>query len=277
MIAGYHTAGLLEHDTCIAIRELAHLGYQCIAIRPHAAHLNPQLPGFGQQVLRLADAIAKVGLRSVLDLDAPFIQDPFSRRGPSLVAAEDDQRQLARDWIETWFGVADEIGSDLITFASGAVDRGDCPKDEEILERLSAQLNQLLRQAAPHKVSLALRPRSDDAIATVAQFERLGHWLGDESPLLLAADIGEMLIGGELPVVDRLARNRDALACVYMCDRRAGVEGDQRIGHGDVALKRILGSLKKQAFQGAAIVRVERHSELGFTPAAEAIQIFEET
>jgi sugar phosphate isomerase/epimerase len=66
------------------------------------------------------------------------------------------------------------------------------------------------------------------------------------------------------------------LACVYLCDRRAGHEGDLRIGHGHVALTRILRSLEEHRFEGPAIVRVEGHSELGFTPASEAIQIFDE-
>ncbi len=78
-----------------------------------------------------------------------------------------------------------------------------------------------------------------------------------------------------MPLADRLARNLDELACVYLCDRRAGVSGDQRFGQGDVALGRILQSLRNHSFQGHAIARVEGHSELGFTPAQEAIQIFD--
>lgn len=276
MIPGYHTAGLLLHDMGVAVHELAHLGYGCIAIRPHAASLNPRTPGFGQQVLQLADAISRVQIKSVLDIDASFMHHPFRQRGPSLVAAEDSEFEAARGWIEQWIEVADELGSELITFASGRVDPSDHLRDEEILERLATQLGRLIDQTQRHRVRLALRPRSGDAIATVAQFERLGQWLGEAENLLLAADIGEMLIGGELPLADRLARNRDALACVYLCDRRAGHEGDQRIGHGDVALSRILRSLADHGFAGPAIVRVEGHSELGFTPAREAIQIFDE-
>ena len=147
--------------------------------------------------------------------------------------------------------------------------------DEQILERLAAQLHGLIDQARRRGVRLALRPRGGDAIATVAQFERLAQWLPEAEDLYVAADIGEMLAGGELPLGDRLARNLDVLACVYLCDRRSGHVGDQRIGHGEVALPRILRSLQENGFQGPAIVRVEGHSELGFTPAREAIQIFE--
>lgn len=276
MIPGYHTGGLLLHDLCVVIDELAHLGYECVAIRPHAGSLNPKLPGFSQQVVQLADVIARAQIKTVLDLDASFMHDPFRRRGPSLVAADDRECDAARNWIQRWMGVADELRCQWITFASGGVDPGDDQRDEEILERLAAQLQRVFHHAVRHEVRLALRPRSGDAIATVAQFERLGQWLGDSDPLFLAADIGEMLIGHELPVADRLARNIEALACVYLCDRRAGHEGDLRIGHGHVALARILRSLAGHRFSGPAIVRVEGHSELGFTPAGEAIQIFDE-
>jgi len=276
MIPGYHTAGLLLHDICVAIHELAHLGYGCVAIRPHGGNLNPRTSGFSQQVVRLADAIAAVEIRSVLDIDGLFVHDPLSLRGPSLVAADPTEREAARNWIKQWIDVAEEIGSDLITFSSGMADQSGYDLDEQILERLAAELNGLMGRSQYRKVRLALRPHSGDAIATVAHFERLAQWLPEAEELCLAADIGEMLAGGELPVVDRLARNLDSLACVYLCDRRSGQVGDQRIGHGEVALPRILRSLSEHRFRGPAIFRVEGHSELGFTPAREAIQIFEE-
>lgn len=276
MIPGYHTAGLLQHDVGDAIGELAHLGYGCVAIRPHPSTLNPQSPWFGEQVLRLADAISRAQVHAVIDIDAPFMHQPMMPRGPSLVAADDGQCAAARRWIEQWVGFAVELGANLVTFSSGMGDRSGVDSDEQILERLAVTLNGLTEHNKGKPVRLALRPRSGDAIATVAQFERLGQWLAEPESLWLAADIGEMLIGGELPLSDRLARNLEALACVYLCDRRAGHSGDQRLGHGDVAVGRILRSLGDHRFQGSVIVRVEGHSELGFTPAREAIQIFDD-
>ena len=277
MIPGYHTAGLLQHDVSDAVGELAHLGYGCVAIRPHPGTLNPRSPFFGEHMLRLADAISRADIQSVIDVDGLFLHDPMTARGPSLVAVDEHECIAARRWIEQWVGIAAELGSKLITFSSGIGDRSGFDSDEQTLERLAITLNGLMEHTRDKQVRLALRPRSGDAIATVAQFERLAQWLAEPECLLLAADIGEMLIGGELPVSDRLGRNPDALACVYLCDRRAGVAADQRIGQGDVALGRIVRSLADQGFRGPAIVRVEGHSELGFTPAQEAIQIFEET
>ena len=274
MIVGYHAAGLLYHDPVFAVRELAEIGYASVVIRPHGASLNPESASFGQQVLRLGDAIASAGVRCLLDLDSPFLPDPRHARGPSLVSTVAGEAEAARQWIARWIDVSKELGSSLITFSSGSWGELGEQRDQEMLERLSTQLRALCDQAAGQAVRLALHPRCGDAVATVAQFERLGQWLEDRADLLLAADIGEMLTAGELPLADRLARNFDALACVYLCDRRAGAGGDQRIGQGDVALGRILQSLESRSFQGHVIARVEGHCELGFSPAREAIQIF---
>lgn len=275
MTPGFHTAGLLQHDIAVAIDELAHLGYSYVALRPHGGHLNPSTPWFGQQLLRIADAASKVHMRLVLDIDADFVNDAMSPRGPSLVAVEVSEQQAAQQWIVQWLGWARELGSQLITFSTGPADRSGIDSEEQTLERLAGQLTALIQQAQQQAVRLALRPRSGDAIATVAHYERLSQWMTDHDQLLLAADVGEMLAGGELPLADRLARNQDSLACVYLCDRKAGQKGDARIGHGDVALKRIVKALDDRGYNGPAIIRVQGHSQLGLVTAREAMSVFE--
>ena len=272
MIVGYHTAGLLLHDPIIAVGELASIGYRSVGIRPHGASLNPGSPDFGRQLLRLGDAIAKAGVRCVLDLDSPFLPNPHAARGPSLVSIDPEAADAAVEWIGTWISAANDLSAELITFSSGSWCGSDLEADESMLERLSSHLHRLAEDAARRRVQLALHPRSGDAVATVAKFERLRQWFNGDARVLLAADIGEMLASGELPLADRLARNLDELACVYLCDRRAGVGGDQPIGHGDVALARILQSLGAHEYTGHVMVRVEGHSELGFAPAREAME-----
>lgn len=273
MIVGYHAAGLLYHDPVDAIGMIADLGYESVAIRPHGATLNPRSASFGQQLVRIGDAIHRSGLKCVLDLDAPFLPDLQSARGPALVSSEPATAVAARMWITTWIEASGELRADLLTFSSGTWDAAGEKPEEAMLERLTEQFHLLTAEAARQGCRLAIHPRHGDAVSTVAQFERLRQWIDDDETMLLAADIGEMLAGGELPLADRLARNLDKLACLYLNDRRAGAGGDQRIGHGDVALGRILQALESHRYQGHVIARVEGHCELGFTPAREAIQI----
>ena len=275
MIPGFHVGAMLLHDQAEAILEVARLGYRCVAIRPRPGSLDPRESRFGEQVIRLADSIQRAGVSAVIDTDALFMHDRMAARGPTLVTASDSQAAVARAWIERGMDVAVELGSDLITFCSG---QSEGPLEEtateQTLERMAGQLDLLAGMAESKEVRLALRPRNGDAIATVAQFERLGQWLDRPERILLAADVGERLLGHEIPVGDRLSRNLDALACIYLCDHRSGTIGDQRIGQGEVALSRITASLAAQRFSGPAIVRIEGHSQWGFVPAKESLTIF---
>ena len=273
MLPGYHTAGLLQHDIVVAVEGLAMLGYRWIAIRPRSGMLSPQDDAFGQQLLRVADVVTRTNLQLVLDLDTYFLDNPWQLRGPSLAASDPQEVESARSSVESWIKIAAELSAALITFSSGQSSAQGNDPDETVLERLSNQLDRLVEQASCDQVKLALRPRHGDAIATVAQYERLQQWL-ETDHLGLAADIGEMLLGHELPLADRLSRNLDALACIYLCDRKSGQSKDVPLGQGDVAHQRVLQGLAKNEFRGPLLVRVEGHSELGFTPAEKAIQLF---
>ncbi len=273
MIPGFHVGALLLHDQIEAIANVAEMGYRCVALRPRVGQLDPNDARFGEQVLRAAEMLRRTDMSCVLDIESFFLHDRQSVRGPALASADRKEADLAEAMIDRWIDLAAEIGAETITFSSGAV--GSSLGDEAVLEMLSARLDTLTEKSSQKDVRLALHPRSGDAVATVAQFERLRQWLGDPERLGLAADIVEMLLGHEFPIGDRLERNMETLVCVYLADHRAGITGDQRIGHGDVAVSRIVSSLAAQEFQGPAIVRVDRHSELGFETAAESIKLFD--
>ena len=277
MMPGFHVGGLLLHRQSDAILQVARLGYRCVAIRPRPESLDPSDPQFDQQVVRMAGAIGQAGVDVVIDTDVMFMDDPLTPRMPSLASGDPLEADRAVQWAQQWIEVAGELGVGLITLASGCAPSGsEFDSTEQSLERLSSRLDGLLQAATRSEVVLALRPRSGDAIATVAQFERLQQWLGQPDRLRLAADIGEMLLGHEFPVGDRLARHIDTLGCVYLCDHRPGMVGDRRIGQGDVAVSRIAATLAAQGFDGPVIVRVDGHSDLGFQLALESREVFGE-
>ena len=275
MIPGFHTAGLLLHDEVTAVRELAGIGYRCVAVRPRRGGLDPSDSQFQVRVQQVGEAAMAAGLEVVIDAEGAFLADPRRRSPPSLAAESAEERRAAGEMLRRWIDASAGLGARWVTFASGG---GSSPLslagDEETLERLAEQLESLTAHAEASAVKLAIRPAAGQAIATVAQFERLTQWLAKPQQLSLAADIGEMISGGELPVADRLSRNADQLACVYLCDHRAGIPGDQRIGHGDVALERVVKSLAQWRFAGPVIARVEGHAELGLTTADEAYELF---
>lgn len=166
--------------------------------------------------------------------------------------------------------IAAESKASIVTFASGqhtAADTGST------LTQLASELDYLVNVAVDLGVKLDLRPRYGDMVSTVAQWARLQHWLKTEE-LELAANIGEMLQGHEIPLAARLERHRDDLTCIYLRDRMAGQPGDQPIGIGDVAHERLLAALADINFMGPAIVRIEGHSHHGLRLAEQRMQLF---
>lgn len=273
MIAGYHTAGLLLHDPIAAIDELAHLGFGSVAIRAHAATFHPDAIGFGAAVLRLSDVVRRTGVRLVIDLNGRFLHDPHVAQSPSLVDADDAVCETARGWIERWIDVADEVGASVLTFGCGRGEVSQYVTDEENLNRLTNQLNRLITNRPDRRVALAIRPAVGDVIGSVARYERLVQWLGGAGePIGLAADVGEMLSAGEIPVADRLTRQGIRLQCVYLNEKSAGRVADS---HVHVDLGRIVYSLRKSGFGGPGIVTVDGRADAGLGPARESIDLFD--
>lgn len=275
MIFGYHTAGLLLHDEPTAIRELAAIGYRCVVLRPRRGSFNPLKAEFPLQLKQVAAAVADSGVEIILDANSRFIHDPNQPAEPSLLSLDAQQREAAASWIERLVEVTRDLGGSQLLISSGGWDAPSTDDDSVALDLLAEQLERVLEYARQRGIRLALRPSTKSFVANVAGYERLLQWLPSSSKqggarLGLAADVGEMLASGELPLSDRLARHSDTLACVFLCDMITGTPGDQRLGHGDVNLGRIRDSLATQEFLGAAIVRIEGYEQLGMEVAREA-------
>ena len=268
MRLGFHTGSLLLHDEVTASEQLAKVGYQCVAVRPRLGGLLPSDPRFSEQLLRLKHSVEGRQLDVVIDTRGRFIHDPNSVFGPSLADQNESEAEVARRGIESWLETASEIGAHVVTFAAGKTEQ---PVSESVLERLARRIELLLGAAGD--VKLAIQPVTGNAIATVAEFERIKQWLNHDRSLLLAADVGEMLRGGEFPVGDRLARNLDDLACVYLCEPEISRQRDARVGLGDLDFTRVIEALVRREFGGPVIVRVDGHHELGLQLARESYEL----
>jgi sugar phosphate isomerase/epimerase len=279
MNLGYHTAGLLLHDEATAINELAKIGYQTVAIRPRRGSFNPLDQDFPSQAKRISDAVKHAGVELVIDANSYFIHDVKRPIEPSLVSSLEEERQLAANWIRRLIDVARELPASSVVISSGAPDESAEGKhegkkdDTSPLDRLAEQLNRLSDYSSTCGVGLMLRPASKTFVTNVAGYERVQQWLRPSSRLGLAADIGEMIASGELPVSERLSRNANFLGGVFLRDAAHGSSGDQRIGYGEINLGRILASLSSQGFLGWAMVCVEGHEKHGLCVAEEAFEL----
>ncbi len=278
MILGYHTAGLMLHDESTAIRELAAIGYRCAVLRPRRGSFDPSSADFANQFHNVRESVTATGMDIILDTNSHFIHDPHRYAEPSLVSDDASQRTLAVNWIKRLIDVTCDLEGSQVLITAGCRETVFTVDDSAQLDRLAEPMGRLLEYGGERGVGVSLCPGNASVIANLARYERLLQWLPSPSKLApaslgLAADIGEMLASAELPLGDRLARHLDTLACVVMCDVIAGAAGDQRIGHGDVDLRRIRDALASQGYLGAAIIRVEGHEHRGLEVAREAFDL----
>lgn len=291
MIPGFHCSSLEFHDPAALIPKLAELGFGTIAIRPRRGDWDVDASWFATKSAEISAAAKEHELSIVIDLDAPFYDDPESTDAFALASKDDSVRAEATRKIERWIEQTREMSPLAITFSTGRVSPCDAEHlraeeagihdtrpvvGEDVLERLAAAIESLAGRAQDSGVKLALRPVAEHAIATVAHFERFGQWLSSTTSLGLAADVGEMLLAGEFPIGARLARLQHRLTCVYLCEPDLEQGCDQRFGHGDIDLGRVWGVMTESGFSGPAIFRSCGHGMLGMESAREALALLDQ-
>jgi sugar phosphate isomerase/epimerase len=281
---GYHAGGLLHHDCATVIGELASLGFAVVAIRPSAATLHPSRDDFEVRWEAIVSAARRSRISLVIDLDGFYVHQPFQRRGWAIASEDELQSIAAAQWIERWAEIADHSGQDGsvvtgITFSTGRISDPNKDSRQERLEWVAERLDALDKRLGSVKTRLAIRPVFGDAIASVADWLAWKALASESSRFGLAADVGEMILGGEIPIADPVLRAADSLFCVYLCDRSgsqpSGIRGDLPIGRGEVATDRIIRTLGRGGFAGPAIYRVDGHAEEGLDPARSAIAEYE--
>lgn len=279
MTPGFHCSCLEFHDAATLIPKLSALGFGAVAIRPRRGGWDIDSPWFETASAEIAAAAKENSVSLVVDLDAPFYDNPDVFDSYSLASADASDRQSAGTQIERWIELTAELCPTAITFSTGRVfprGQNQSPADvhgEETLERLAGTIEPLAKLAASTGANLALRPVSGHAIATVAHFERFAQWIGSETSLGLAADVGEMLLGAEFPIGARLARLQHRLTCVYLCEPDLERGCDQRFGQGDIDLRRVWEVMTESGFAGPAIFRACGNGRLGLALAEEAIAL----
>lgn len=241
MIPGYHTSAFVEHDLATAGSVLRRIGFGAVAIRLSLGRLDP-LADHSTRVWQVGMLQSGIrGLDFVLDADGAFLVDPWLMEPPSLVerSAESD-RQL--EYLISAIELAGELGGGQVTFASGRMSQelglqGSLDRLAEVVQRVTAS-------ASKHGVRVSIRPRTGHLVDTIGGYERLLEWVGSGCSLKLAADVGVMVVGGEMPILDLLGRVGDRLGCVYLSDMKITEgSGEPMLGSGHVSVRRVVAGL----------------------------------
>ena len=271
MFPGYNTNGFAHHRLDDALRILADLGYEGVALTLDVHHLDPFAPDFPASLARTRALLDRLGLRTVVETGARFLLDPYRKHQPTLLSAAPEGRARRLDFLTRAADAAHALGSDALSFWSGAPD-DDAPTDV-LLDRLADGCHRLLDHAAAlggRGVRLAFEPEPGMFIDSLARFETLLARVNN--PLFgLTIDVGHLHCLGELPIADHIRRWAGRLANVHIEDMRRGVHDHLMFGEGEIAFEPVLTALAGSGYASGVYVELSRHSHDAVTAARRSL------
>ncbi len=268
MLLGYNTNGFAHHRLEDALEILADLGYRSVAITLDYHALDPYEPDLLGRAAAARKLLNRLGLRSVVETGARFLLDPRRKHQPTLLCGSVDGRATRLDFLRLAVDVAHELGSDAVSFWSGAAD--DAAPDDELMRRLSDGCRLLCDHAAAHGVSLAFEPEPGMFIDTMARFDELRRRV-DRPSFGLTIDVGHLHCLGEVPIADRLREWRHLLRNVHIEDMRRGVHDHLMFGEGEMDFAPVLAALDEIGYAGGVHVELSRHSHNAVETARRAL------
>jgi sugar phosphate isomerase/epimerase len=257
MLWGYNTNGFAHHRIEDALRILADLGYRSVALTLDHFTLNPYHALINRLTNDLAQDLAGLNLRVVVETGARFLLDPWHKHQPTLLSQAPADRERRLDFLRRAIDIAALLGADAISFWSGTPQAPEA--DEVLMERLVAACKELSLHAAQRGMRLAFEPEPGMFIDTMARFAEL-HAQVAHPAFGLTIDIGHLHCLGETPVVEHLRRWRDWLWNVHIEDMRRGVHDHLMFGEGEIDFAEVIAGLVEVGYSGGVHVELSRHS-----------------
>lgn len=272
MHLGYNTNGFAHHSLEDALRILADLGYESVALTLDHHALNPFEPNLPDRTDQLRRLLDHLHLRCVIETGARFLLDPRRKHQPTLISptALDREKRLA--FLCEAVQIARELGADAVSFWSGAA--ADDAPPETLMERLVDNCLRLADFAQTRGVRLAFEPEPGMFIATMAQFAAFFESMRS-SGFGLTLDVGHLFCQGEVPIADHIKAWRNILWNVHIEDMRRGVHEHLMFGEGDMDFPPIIQALKEIDYAGGIQVELSRHSHDAVNAATRAMEFLQ--
>ncbi len=266
MQLGYNTNGLAHHSLPAAIRLLASLGYESVAITIDHYALNPYAAGYESQLRDTQQLLAELKMHSVIETGARYLLDPAQKHHPTLVTSKSAGRPLRIEFLRHAIDMAAALGSDCVSLWSGALPASDSPTDG--FRRLVEGLRLVLDYAERREVKIGFEPEPGMLIDTMASFAELVEQI-DSPRLGLTLDIGHLHCLGE-PIEETIFRWSNQLLNVHLEDMCADVHEHLMFGEGEIDFPPVLAALQKVGYAGGLHVELSRHSHMGPDVARQA-------
>ncbi|AZM91708.1 sugar phosphate isomerase/epimerase family protein [Streptomyces sp. W1SF4] len=265
----YGTNGLADHRLDDALRLLADLGYEGVALTLDHQHLDPYAPGLAARLNGIRRALDDTGLDVVIETGARYLLDPRHKHRPTLLTTDPAGRALRLDLLRRAVGIAAVLGARAVHFWSGTPDP-DTTR-EEAWRRLVDGCAETLAHAEAAGIDLAFEPEPGMLVADLAGYRRLLADLGRPDRFRLTLDLGHCRCLEPWPVADCVALAADRLAHVQIEDMRRGTHEHLPFGEGEIDFPPVLRALADAGYQGLVSVELPRHSHAGAESARHSI------
>jgi sugar phosphate isomerase/epimerase len=269
MLLGYNTNGFAHHRLEDALNILADIGYRIVAITLDYQALNPFDPSLSDQMRTIRQILDHRNLRSVIETGARFLLDPLRKHQPTLISANPDERERRLEFLRRAIDIAQELGSDAVSFWSGAA--SDDAHPDVLMGRLVTGCAAVCEYASKRQVRLAFEPEPGMFIDTMSRFAAF-HKRAAHDCLGLTLDIGHLHCLNETPITDNLRRWRELLWNVHIEDMRRGIHDHLMFGEGEIEFGPVMKALEDLGYGGGVHVELSRHSHDAVNTARRALE-----
>jgi len=262
---GYNTNGLAHHRPEDALRLLADLGYEGVALTPDVGGLDLYALD-PRAVERLRSLAGDLGLELAIETGARYLMDPQRKHFPTLLEEQAMDRARRVDFYRRSIDLAAELQAEIVSLWSGVSPGGAA--DEVLWHRLGDGLLPVLDHALARGVRVSLEPEPGMFIERPAGFRELTRRLGERGHELgLTIDVGHLIATGELPgsrsIAQQFADVADCLVHVHLDDSLPGTHEHLAFGSGVLDLPATLSALHAIGYDGMAAVELSRDSHRG--------------
>lgn len=252
---GYNTNGTASHRLDDALTIMAETGYAGVALTLDYNHFDPFAPDWERQARRLRDRLQTLGLGSVIETGARYLLDPRDKHEPTLISLDPTGRARRIAFLHRAIDIAAVLGSEAVSFWSGAVRSGVDRQDA--WDWLKGGTELVLGYAGRRQVVTAMEPGPGMLVETLDHYLALRRELPG---LKLSLDIGHLLVTGERDPVGAIADMASHIGSVSIEDMKRGRHVHLPFGQGDLDTPAVLDALDAIGFSGLVSVELSRDS-----------------
>ncbi len=256
MWLAYNTNGLAHHRLDDALRLLADVGYDGVALTPDVGHLD-LLKSDERDWENVARRCESLELRVVVETGARFVLDPRRKHWPNLMTKDDAAAEQRIAYYRTSLRIAQALGAECVSIWSGAAD--DAPADDAAWARLVPRLRRVVDDAAGAGVPLCFEPEPGMWVDSLARYRELRRRLA-RPDLVTTLDIGHLLVTESGLPQQNVAEFAESLKNVQLDDARRGVHEHLPLGEGEIDFPPVLAELKRIGYGGPLALELSRDS-----------------